>query len=143
MCVAHSHSDADSYPGAYPNADRHPDAIPHTDSHPTGPAPALSLPADESPHTYLVEWWYFNAHLTTEEQDRYALHDVVFRVREPSSGIAGHVRHIGLSGGTAGYAHAELFEVAAPVESEPGDFELGVQGSLMGGSAGEDLHPAG
>lgn len=99
--------------------------------------PPLELPTDESPHAYLVEWWYFNAHLTTEEQERFALHDVVFRVREPTSGITGHVRHIGLSGGTAGYAHTELFEVAAPVESEPGDFELGVQGSLMAGSAGE------
>ncbi len=99
--------------------------------------PPLDLPADESPHAYLVEWWYFNAHLATEAQDRYALHDVVFRVREPSSGIVGHVRHIGLSGGTAGYAHAELFEVAAPVETEAGDFHLGVQGSLMAGSGGE------
>ena len=99
--------------------------------------PPLSLPADESPHVYLVEWWYFNAHLTTEEQERFALHDVVFRVREPSSGIIGHVRHIGLSGGTAGYAHAELFEIVTPAEVAPGDFELGVLGSLMTGSGGE------
>ncbi|MXW31144.1 MAG: carotenoid 1,2-hydratase, partial [Chloroflexi bacterium] len=56
--------------------------------------PPLTLPADESPHAYLVEWWYFNAHFTSEEQERYALHDVVFRIREPTSGVAGHVRHI-------------------------------------------------
>ncbi len=104
---------------------------------PLSELPLLTLPADESPHAYLVEWWYFNAHLTSEEQDRYALHDVVFRIREPSSGVAAHVRHIGLSGGAAGYAHEELFEVAAPAETASGDFELAVQGSLMAGAGGE------
>ena len=104
---------------------------------PLGEHPPLTLPADESPHEYLVEWWYFNAHLTSEEQERYALHDVVFRIREPTSGLAGHVRHIGLSGGAAGYAHAELLEVAAPVETTTGDFELAVLGTLMAGVGGE------
>ncbi len=103
---------------------------------PLSDLPPVTLPADESPHTYLVEWWYFNAHFTSEEQERYALHDVVFRIREPSTGVAAHVRHIGLGAG-AGYAHEELFEVAAPVETAAGDFELAVQGSLMAGSGGE------
>ena len=104
---------------------------------PLSELPALTLPADESPHTYLVEWWYFNAHLTSEQQERYALHDVVFRIREPSSGVAAHVRHIGLGGGAGGYAHNELFQLAAPVETAPGDFELAVLGTLMAGVAGE------
>ena len=98
--------------------------------------PPVTLPADESPHAFLVEWWYFNAHLTSEEQQRYALHDVVFRIREPASGVAAHVRHIGLSGGAEGYAHNELFEVAAPVKTAPGDFELAVQDTLMAGVGG-------
>ena len=98
--------------------------------------PPLTLPADESPHAYLVEWWYFNAHLTSEEQERYALHDVIFRVREPTSGLAGHVRHIGL-GTATGYVHDELFEVAAPVETAPGDFEFAVGNTLMAGVGGE------
>ena len=104
---------------------------------PVDSLPPLTLPADESPHAYLVEWWYFNAHLTSEKQERYALHDVVFRVREPISGVAAHVRHIGLGGGAAGYAHAELFELAAPIETAPGDFELAVLGTLMSGAGGE------
>ena len=103
---------------------------------PLSDLPPVTLPADESPHTYLVEWWYFNAHLASEEGERYALHDVVFRIREPSTGVAAHVRHIGL-GGPADYAHDELFEIAAPVETASGDFELAVQGSLMAGSGGE------
>ncbi len=98
--------------------------------------PPLTLPADESPHAYLVEWWYFNAHLTSEEQERYALHDVVFRIREPTSGVAGHVRHIGLGSATE-YVHDELFAVAAPVETMPGDFELAVGDTLMAGVGGE------
>ena len=104
---------------------------------PLSDLPPLTLPADESPHAYLVEWWYFNAHLTSEEQERFALHDVVFRIREPSSGVAVHVRHIGLGSGTAGYAATEIFELAAPVETAPGDFELAVQGTLMAGVGGE------
>ena len=98
--------------------------------------PPLTLPADESPHAYLVEWWYFNAHFTSEEQERYALHDVVFRIREPTSGVAGHVRHIGLSSAT-GYVHDELFAVAAPVATAPGDLELVVEDTLMAGVGGE------
>ena len=103
---------------------------------PLSELPPVTLPEDESPHTYLVEWWYFNAHFTSEEQERYALHDVVFRIREPSTGVAAHVRHIGLSGAT-GYVHDELFEVAAPVETAPGDFDLAVGGTLMSGAGGE------
>ena len=104
---------------------------------PLSQLPPLTLPADESPHAFLVEWWYFNAHFTSEKQDRYALHDVVFRIREPSSGVAAHVRHIGLGGGAEGYAHTETFEVAAPVDAAPGDFELTVQDTLMAGVGGE------
>ena len=104
---------------------------------PLSELPPLTLPADESPHAYLVEWWYFNAHLTTEGQERYALHDVIFRIREPFSGVVAHVRHIGLGGVAEGYAHSELFEVAAPVETTSGDFELAVQDTLMAGADGE------
>ena len=103
---------------------------------PLSELPPVTLPADESPHTYLVEWWYFNAHFTSEEQERFALHDVVFRIREPSTGVAAHVRHIGL-GGATGYVNDELFEVAAPVETAPGDFDLAVGGTLMSGAGGE------
>ena len=110
---------------------------------PLSELPALTLPADESPHTYLVEWWYFNAHLTSEKQERYALHDVVFRIREPSSGIAAHVRHIGLGGGAGGYAHTELFQLAAPVETAPpGRLRTSGAGHTHGGRRGRVLHAA-
>ena len=61
------------------------------------PFPPLLLPADEAPHQALVEWWYYNMHLWAGTGERYAVHYVVFQLREPLNGIGVYIAHAGLA----------------------------------------------
>ena len=45
---------------------------------PTVPPP-VSLPADESPHDDLTEWWYYTGHLRAEDGTRYGFESVIFQ----------------------------------------------------------------
>lgn len=96
--------------------------------------PPLTLPADESPHSYAVEWWYFNAHFASEDGARYTLHDTVFKVELFEQ--QAYVRQIGLVDAAAGYVSGELSGFAEVV-SAPGDFEVAIDGALMSGAGGE------
>ena len=64
--------------------------------------PPLELPADEAPHDFQTEWWYFNVHLTGEDGGRYALHDVVFQVQDLASSRTLYVRQSGFADVAAG-----------------------------------------
>lgn len=100
--------------------------------------PPLVLPADESPHDFQAEWWYFNAHLASAGGRRFALHDVVFQVQQLASDRTLYVRQVGLAGGGLGHTTAErLRAAAAPLAAEPGDFEVSMGDWLMRGSRGE------
>ncbi len=59
--------------------------------------PPLELPADEAPHSFTTEWWYFNVHLWSEDGSRYTLHDVVFQVQDVDSNRALYVRQTGFA----------------------------------------------
>ena len=96
--------------------------------------PPLTLPADESPHSYAVEWWYFNAHFASEDGARYTLHDTVFKVELFAQ--QAYVRQIGLMDVNAGYFSGERSGFAGTA-SAPGDFEAAVDGTLMSGAGGE------
>ena len=107
-------------------------------SSPADNLPPLTLPADEAPHSFLVEWWYFNAQLSTQEGERFTLHDVIFQVQQPDSGFSLYTRQIGLGGGEHGFATDEdvLFQ-PAPFEAAPGDFDIALGESRMAGTGGE------
>ena len=81
----------------------------------------LRLPADEAPHRTQTEWWYYNLHLGAATGERYALHYVVFQLREPLSGVTVYVGQVGLADAqSGGYVTAE--RVSPPqVLSETGD----------------------
>lgn len=101
--------------------------------------PPITLPADESPHDYQTEWWYFNAHMTDELGARYALHDVVFQVQQLDSGRTLYVRQIGIADEQAGsHTNAERLRTAdAPLQSTPADFEIVIGDGVMSGTDGE------
>lgn len=101
--------------------------------------PPLKLPADEAPHDFQTEWWYFNAHFTDDEGARYALHDVVFQVQQLGSGRTLYVRQIGLADATRRtHSNAERLRTAdSPLEAEPGDFEIVIGDGMMSGDGGE------
>ena len=67
---------------------------------PTPPEPAfppLTLPADEMPHNYLAEWWYFNGHLEANGKPKYAFHYVIFQVRDPFTNQPLYIAQVGFS----------------------------------------------
>jgi predicted secreted hydrolase len=101
--------------------------------------PALTLPADEAPHDFQTEWWYFNAHFTDETGARYALHDVVFQVQQLDSGRTLYVRQIGLADtANSTHANAERLRTAdAPLTAEPGDFAITIGDGLVTGEGGK------
>jgi predicted secreted hydrolase len=106
---------------------------------PTPELPALQLPADEAPHGFQTEWWYFNLHLLAEDGSRYSLHDVVFQVTEPESQRVLYVAQVGFSNAqTAAHLTGERGAVAMrlPVTTDPG-FDLRVGSWLMKGTPGK------
>lgn len=108
-----------------------------SDPTPTPPfgLPPLVLPADEAPHDFQAEWWYFNLHLIDEENKRYALHDVVFQVQQLGSNRTLYVRQVGLGdvAGAVHYTSERLRTTDQPLTDDPGDFAIMIgQGELTG-----------
>ncbi len=127
---------------AAPTPSPTPTATPTPVPTPTPPfgLPPLTLPADESPHDFTVEWWYFNAHLEADGGGRYALHDVVFQVRPVETARTMYVRQIGLvDAGANVHAAAERLRLAdAPLDAAPGDFSIPFAEGLMSGAGGRE-----
>lgn len=106
--------------------------------------PPLTLPVDEAPHDFATEWWYFNAHLAGPQGERFSLHDVLFQVREPSSGRVLYVRQMGLSDEGAG-THVEgerLRSMEAVTAGTPDGYSFDVGGAFTG-MGGERYHLVG
>ena len=102
--------------------------------------PPLELPADEAPHDFQTEWWYFNLHLTDDAGDRYALHDVVFQVQQVESGRTLYIRQVGLGEVATGIHHTaeRLRSTEAPLTDAPGDFAITIGRGELAGSGGEE-----
>lgn len=64
---------------------------------PTPYLPPLTLPDDEAPHKFPVEWWYFNMLVEGPEKDRYAIHFVIFQLTETQSGRVMYVGQVGIA----------------------------------------------
>ena len=47
---------------------------------PTPSVQPITFPADESPHDYITEWWYYTGHLFTAGGERYGFEYVFFQV---------------------------------------------------------------
>ena len=115
-----------------------------TPTPPYGLAPIM-LPADEAPHDFQTEWWYFNAHFSDEAGRRYALHDVLFQVQQLGSGRTLYVRQTGLADAAGGtHVNAERLRTSdAPLASEPGDFAISIGNGSMTGAGGEEYRLVG
>ena len=89
--------------------------------------PPLELPADEAPHDFAMEWWYFNVHLWSGDGGRYTLHDVVFQVQDLGSSRTLYVRQTGFADVSAGtHATAERVRSAPePLSERAGVFRAG------------------
>ena len=107
--------------------------------------PLLQLPADEAPHDFGVEWWYFNVHLTGDGGQRYALHDVLFQIQEVETNRTLYVRQVGLANvATDTYASSERIRaVPEPLASQPDGFFVAFGDMLTSGEAGRQYRLAG
>ena len=110
--------------------------------------PPLRLPADEAPHDFQTEWWYFSLHLEAADGARFALHQVLFQVRDPNSGRTLYVAQASVADAKAdAHAQGERLRIAsAPLRGvedgfafEAGDWEMsGAEGQYrLRGSAGD------
>ncbi len=105
----------------------------------------MVLPADEAPHDFQTEWWYFNLHLSDEAGGYYVLHDVVFQVQETASNRTLYVRQIGLADVADG-SHATSERVRAeaqPLADEPDGFVFDMGSWHMSGEGGTRYRLAG
>ena len=107
--------------------------------------PPLVLPADEAPHRFQTEWWYFNMLLQGDSGSRYALHDVVFQVQEVESSRTVYVRQIGLANASTNtHAMSErLRSTDAPLITTSDDFEITIGDDVVSGENGERYHLVG
>ena len=103
---------------------------PATSSRPADPQP-VTLPADDTPHDRLTEWWYYTGHLRDETGGRWGFEFVVFRAERGSFPVT-WASHLALTDETGGRFHyAERAEVGPQVNmAAPGapGFSLGIRG---------------
>jgi predicted secreted hydrolase len=115
-----------------------PTATPQPTPTPPYGLPPLSLPADEAPHDFQTEWWYFNVHLRAGTGHQFSLHDVVFQVQELASGRTLYVRQVGFAN-AADSSHVSgerLLTAQAPLASDEASFEIDFGDSLIAGEGG-------
>jgi len=87
--------------------------------------PPVTLPGDEAPHGHGVEWWYWNVQFSSDASPRYALHYVVFRVRDPNSGRTLHVAQVGLGDTATGtFTSAERLATLREIDEPRFGFEV-------------------
>ncbi|MEE8517860.1 MAG: lipocalin-like domain-containing protein [Dehalococcoidia bacterium] len=100
--------------------------------------PPLRLPADEAPHDFQTEWWYFNLQLEDELGGSYLMHDVVFQVQRPDSEAALYVRQIGLADAATGrHATSERLRIeTTPAAAGDASFSVEMGDWLMAGQRG-------
>jgi len=51
----------------------------------------IALPADDAPHQFKMEWWYYNGHLLTQSGKKYSFHDSLFLINGSISQMVNHV----------------------------------------------------
>ena len=114
-------------------------ATPTPSPTPTPPygLPPLTLPADEAPHDFQTEWWYFNVHLSSAAGRRYALHDVVFQVQDLATSRTLYVRQVGMVDAASG-THATVERIRSQPEplSEPDGLRVDFGRHLMSAEGG-------
>ena len=101
--------------------------------------PPLRLPADEEPHDFQTEWWYFSLHLEAADGARFALHQVLFQVREPNSGRTLYVAQASVADAAAdAHAQGERLRIApAPLRGVEDGFAFEAGDWRMSGAGGQ------
>lgn len=101
------------------------------------PAPPLSLPHDEGPHSSLTEWWYYTGHLYSAQTGRtYGFEFTIFQA-ERQAAPSGLLAHFAISDiDDQSFSHQARF-VQLPSNATPA-FPLDVDGWQLSSAAGYD-----
>jgi predicted secreted hydrolase len=90
----------------------------------------VDLPADESPHASLVEWWYFTGHLFDADRNIYGF-ELTFFLFSNILRLPVWMIHTGLvNESTKQHEMQSLFETGPP-EGAPGELDLSVAGQKI------------
>jgi predicted secreted hydrolase len=103
------------------------------------PDAAVHLPADDSQHDDLVEWWYWTGHLTTPDAGAYGFEECFFRTE--AIGVVTQLVNVALTDiGGQSFHYGDSLAAGAPA-SVPDGFSLSIAGSTADGGDGHDhLH---
>ncbi|MFN8538202.1 MAG: lipocalin-like domain-containing protein [Thermomicrobiales bacterium] len=105
------------------------------DATPTAPPP-INLPADESPHKGLTEWWYYTGHLVADDGTRYGFESVIFQsIRSTFAPI--YSAHVAITDHARQKFTYDQKLGTAQVGTGPG-FNLRMEGWSWRGSDGRD-----
>ena len=98
------------------------------------PAP-IHLPADDTPHDALTEWWYYTGHLTAESGQKYGFEEVIFQVERTGVPVF-YAAHFAMTDQLRGEFH---FDQRTWVRNErPTSFNLGDGTWQIGGTGASD-----
>lgn len=99
--------------------------------------PPVSLPADDAPHDYLTEWWYYTGHLFTESGERYGFEFVTFQAVRGTLPVA-YVGHFAITDQQRlSFKYDHRVTLGSRIGQQDG-FDLEVEGWRMRGSNGND-----
>lgn len=100
---------------------------------PTRELQPITFPADEAPHHYITEWWYYTGHLFTPEGERYGFEYVFFQVSFGAfpTTFAAHFAITDNARATFTYAEKSGLNASSPADGfhlQLGDWDM--QGAL-------------
>ena len=102
------------------------------------PEDTVRLPHDEGPHLSDLEWWYFNGHLTTENDQEFSYHFVTFQSLLPFN-LTSRLAQLSWADHAKGLHLTEEKAVFPLAEQSSGEFDLSTEDWRMSGN-GEVYH---
>ncbi|MSQ09852.1 MAG: hypothetical protein EXR52_02440 [Dehalococcoidia bacterium] len=105
---------------------------------------AIALPADDAAHAALTEWWYYNGHVATLQDEAFSFHLVVFKRQNGGRGPnarAAYVAHIGITDHQRRtFRYDQMLLLPPAIEPTPNRFDLTVGSvTLRGGDGLDDI----
>lgn len=107
----------------------------------TNPQLLINLPVDEGAHSSVIEWWYFNGHLTDDAAGDYSFHFVTFQIgsnySEGDASQGGQLAQLSWADhANQVYLTGEKVSLRTP-DPVPGSFAFDLSGWQMSGDGKE------
>ncbi len=100
--------------------------------------PEVSLPADDAPHDYLTEWWYYTGHLSTDTGERFGFELVTFQAIRGNLPTA-YVGHFAITDHQRRDFQYDQRSITGSKQVGQDGFDLDVNGWRMVGGEGDNF----